>query len=414
MKVLWFEVTEPARYKTDSNPIGGWQDSLENIVRKHSDIKLYIAFMSTTNTEIKVIDGVTYHPISYRYSYFESHFRKQWDVYVEKMLPVAKKIVQDYKPDVIHVFGTEWPFGQIANYTDIPVVIHIQGAIVPYNNALYPPGYSIFDRIKFCGINPRNWLGLYQLVKNYKNWEDWERKTWKCVSNYMGRTEWDCALSAIMHPGRKYYHVDEALRTVFLDSSKEWKEDNNRKLKLFSTGCGTFWKGPDMILKVAKILKGNGVDFEWNIAGKMSPDIMKMVEYKENAKFKDNNVNIIGYVQPDELCSLLCSSSMYVHTAYIENSPNSICEAQCLGVPIVSTNVGGISTLVRNGIDGVLVPANDPWQMANAIIELANDKERKEMYSKEGKRAALKRHDVNSIYKQLLNCYKDIISNKKK
>ena len=149
MKVLWFEVTEPSRYKANGAPIGGWQDSLESIVRLHTDIELYVAFMSSKYTDVKVIEGVTYLPIYVKYSYFDSHFRKHWDIYVEKMLPAAKMIVQRCKPDIIQIFGTEWPFGQIAKYTTIPVVIHIQGAIIPYNNALYPPGYSIFDRISF-------------------------------------------------------------------------------------------------------------------------------------------------------------------------------------------------------------------------------------------------------------------------
>lgn len=90
----------------------------------------------------------------------------------------------------------------------------------------------------------------------------------------------------------------------------------------------------------------------------------------------------MGNVQADRLVDLLCSSTMLVHTAYIENSPNAICEAQYLGVPVISTMVGGIASLVRNGKDGKLVAANDPWQLANAIIELVNDPERMRFYSK--------------------------------
>lgn len=411
MKVLWFEVTEPSRYKVSGKPIGGWQDSLESIVRKHTDIELYVAFISNTSTEVKDIDGVKYIPIYSHYSFFESHFRKYWDVYVEKMLPAARLIIDKYKPDIIHVFGTEWPFGQISKFTNIPVVIHIQGAIVPYNNALYPPGYSIFDRVRQCGINLKKMYNLYMTVTNEHNWAKWEDDTWRNVSNYMGRTVWDESLSAVMHPGRRYFHVDEALRPDFLRGEKEWKDADSNNIKIVSTGCSTFWKGPDMMLKVAKILKDTGVIFEWLVAGKMPNEIMKMVERKEHTTFKDNNIKFMGFVAPDSLSDMLCSASMYVHTAYIENSPNSICEAQCLGVPIISTNVGGISTLLENGNGGILVPANDPWQMAYAIMSLANDKERKARFSLEGKKIALARHSEETIYQQLLSCYTNIIKN---
>ncbi len=414
MRVLWFEVTEPSVYSSSGKPIGGWQDALQNIISVVPELELCIAFMSESSNEEKRIDGVVYKPILAKFSFIEKCFKKHWDVFVEKMLPSAIKIINDFNPDIIHVFGTEWPFGQIAKYTKIPVVIHIQGAIVPYNNAQYPPNYSVFDRIRQCGINPIKLFALWKSVRNSKNWGKWELDTWRSVSYYMGRTAWDNALSSIMHPGRRYYHVDEGLRPIFLDEKIKWKGECNSKIKLISTGCSTFWKGPDMMLKVAKILKQTGVDFEWNVAGKMSNDVQKIVERKEKTKFADCNINILGFVQPDKLVGRLASSTLYIHTAYIENSPNSICEAQCLGVPIVSTNVGGISTLVRNGIDGILVPANDPWQMANAILELAADNTRMKEYSDNSQSFALQRHAPKNILLQLMNCYNAIIEDNDK
>lgn len=100
---------------------------------------------------------------------------------------------------------------------------------------------------------------------------------------------------------------------------------------------------------------------------------------------------------------------MYVHTAYVENSPNSICEAQLLGVPVVSTNVGGISSLVKHGVTGLLSPSNDPWMMVSNILEVFNNKSLAEMFSKESRMAANYRHDDDRIGIQLLNSYKDII-----
>jgi glycosyltransferase involved in cell wall biosynthesis len=339
----------------------------------------------------------------------ERLFKKYWDVYVEKILPQALEIINSYKPDVIQIFGTEWPFGQIAKYTSIPIVVHIQGAIVPYNNALYPPGYSIYDRIRLCGFNLKKYYSLYRTVRDIKNWEEWERDTWQCVSNYMGRTKWDQALANVMHPYCQYFHVDEALRSEFIEEPGiKWTGYKNKKIKLISTGCSTFWKGPDMLLKVARILKQLNIDFEWNVAGNMPKDIQCIVEHKENAKFVECNVNILGFIQPDVLSKLLCSSSIYVHTAYIENSPNSICEAQCLGVPIISTNVGGISSLVQDGIGGILVPANDPWQMAYSIVSLCRDKNKMISMSESSKSLAIRRHDKDNIKTNLLLAYKSL------
>ena len=409
MKVLWFEVTEPSAYMSGGTPIGGWQDSLERIVRTLSDIELTIAFISEKYYEIKVIDGITYIPINAKWSFFERWFRDYWDVYVEKMLPQTIQIVEKQKPDLIHIFGTEWPFGQIAAYTKVPVVIHIMGAIVPYNNAKYPPGYAMCQDVMRNMMCPLKLLRLWKEHRNSNNWEAWERRTWKLVNNYMGRTQWDESLSRVLCPGRNYFHVEEALRSEFLSGESKWHGPSDDKLRLVSTGCSTYWKGPDMVLKVARILSDSGVDFEWQVVGEMDPLIKKTVEKHEGKGFEESNVHILGFKQPRELMQILCSSTMYVHTAYIENSPNSICEAQCLGVPVVSTNVGGIASLIRNFVDGILVAANDPWQMGDAIIELHKDKERMKSYSENSRSHALERHKDENIKKQLLDCYRKLV-----
>ena len=163
-----------------------------------------------------------------------------------------------------------------------------------------------------------------------------------------------------------------------------------------------------MLLQTAKILKERNVDFEWIVAGKMDYIIKKCTEEKIGTTFEENNIILIGLTPPSELKTLLCHSTMYVHTAYVENSPNSICEAQILGVPVVSTYVGGIPTLL--GDDGIMVPANDPWQMACAILKLAKDKEQLERFSKNGRKKALGRHYPDNVKIQLLNCYEAILN----
>lgn len=412
MKVLWFEVTVPQHYKSEGQVLGGWQDSLERVVRGCSDVELVIAFESTrVVSEVKVVDGVKYIPMPISYSFSEK-IKNKWnfEVNAKKIESAMQRVIASEKPDLIHVFGTEWPFGRIAKFTDIPVVIHIMGAMVPYINALYPPGYKFDDllgTIPWWNVKKR--FGRWCSERRMYSWKKGEEQVWACVKNYMGRTEWDRSLSNVLHPNRKYFHVEEALRPMFLSRTKRWSGLNNEKLKLFSTGCSNFWKGPDMLLKTAQILTQLGIDFEWNVAGQMNAEIKKCVESKVGTTFTQNHVNLMGFTQPDELSKVLCDSSMYVHTAYIENSPNSICEAQCFGVPVVSTNVGGVSTLVRNDVDGVLVPANDPWQMANAILELFADKDRAKKYSSNSMEFALMRHNDDNIRKQLMACYRDLV-----
>lgn len=415
MKVLWFEVTPPGKYLGQGMVIGGWQDSLERIVRTCPEINLTISFEAYCPLEDRHIDGVDYMPMCIEYNSQEKKMaQKTWEINAEKLIPEMKRIVDNVKPDIIHVFGTEWPYGLIAEYTKIPVVIHIQGAIAPYNNAMFPPNYNFFDVIKSIGWKHPN--------KIKKAWWKYsfdksrllvECKVWKAVKYYMGRTAWDKNLSEMMHPGRKYFHVEEALRKEFSICDISWKKPQRKKIILISTGCSTFWKGPDMLIKTANILKKYGVDFEWRVAGCMQENIKKIVEMKEGMSFEENNIIFLGFIEPHELSKHLTNATMYIHTAYVENSPNSICEAQCLGVPIVSTNVGGIASLVKDGEQGILVPANDPWQMAYAIIKLAKDDNLMMHFSNNSKEAARHRHSDERIKEQLLRTYQTIITENK-
>lgn len=412
MKILWFEVTEPAGYRNTGEFIGGWQDSLEGIVKRYTDIDLYIVFASETATEEKNDGRITYIPVCYNQSKLE-RFKSLYNCNVETqmLLPQALSVIERIKPDLIHVFGLEWPWGLVADKTEIPVVIHIMGSMVPYYNALYPPKYNLNTIIRslFPSIKDALWYYLFDRLQ--KSRRNRELMIWTQVSNYMGRTTWDYALSQIKHPKSTYFHVEEAIRDVFLDEQTIWNPPIG-KIKLISTGSRTYWKGPDMLLKTARALKESGLDFEWNVLGGMRPSIKKVVEKIEGIRYEDCSVNILGFKNPQELKELLCQSTLYVHTAYIENSPNSICEAQCVGLPVVSTNVGGISTLVADGVNGILVPANDPWQMAFAIKNLVCDNEKMKLFSVRAKEKALIRHGHQNILNGLVNCYKTLLEKK--
>ena len=412
MKVLWFETSKPARYLDGQKQlvVRGWQDALEEIVRQHSEIELFIAFESETEHAMKLVDGVTYIPAYTHYSFFERKKRGfSWKITESKVIKACVSIVDQVKPDIIHVFGSEWPYGFIARHVNVPVVIHIQGSIIPYDNAYFPPGYNTYDLMRTAGLNLRRQYHIIRERCNEKSRLEMEKRIWKVVGHYMGRTCWDKALVNVLHPTATYHHVEEALRPEFMKTTKRWQpKDTAGKIKIVTTGCSSFWKGVDVMLKTAHVLKCNDINFEWNVAGNLPVKIKNTVERKEKLSFSDNNIQILGYTTPSDLIDLLCDCTLYVHTAYIENSPNSICEAQYLGVPVVSTIVGGISSLVRNGQDGILLPANDPWQIANAIVELSKDNVLRNKFSSSTYAFARKRHSPENILVQLLDCYRTL------
>ncbi|HOU67510.1 MAG TPA: glycosyltransferase [Paludibacteraceae bacterium] len=410
MRVLWFEVTVPAIFKSEGAPVAGWQDSLEDIVKENTNIELAVAFEGKTKDK-KMIDGVTYYSLCPELSLKDKlKLKYSWQPLVDIMIPLALDVVKDFNPDVIHVFGTEWYWPQIVKYTDKPVVAHLQGSIPPYYNAQYPPFYNKWSVVFSMGLLcVRNQLGAYLARKKYYSRYLLEEDNLRHVSNYMGRTKWDRQLVKLYNPQSIYYYCSEALRPDFIANNDQWKPQNRDKIKLITTGCGVLLKGLDTIIRTAVLLKERNVNFEWRIAGSLPAQLKKLLESQENVKLENLNIVLLGYTNSDKLKEELLDSDMYVHTSYCDNSPNSICEAQYLGLPIIATYVGGIPSLIENEKEGVLLPANAPYEMAQTIIELFADKDRRSALGLASRNCAVKRHDQKAILNDLLTCYKSLI-----
>jgi glycosyltransferase involved in cell wall biosynthesis len=185
---------------------------------------------------------------------------------------------------------------------------------------------------------------------------------------------------------------------------------NPNKLRIVTTISAAVYKGYDMILKTAKILKNIGkTDFEWLVFGNISPNFY---EKSLGVKHEDVNVKLCGVATPEVLIETFLKCTLYFHPSYIDNSPNSICEAQICGCPVVACSVGGVDSLVSHGLSGFLVPANDPYMAASRILQLYRDRDLNECMGLASKQIASERHNRDSIVNGLLDVYNMIIENK--
>ena len=80
--------------------------------------------------------------------------------------------------------------------------------------------------------------------------------------------------------------------------------------------------------------------------------------------------SFVGRVEPDAMPGLLADHDLYIQSPDIDNMPLSVLEAFASGLPVVSTTVGGMATLVRHGHNGLLAPQNDHRQLAAHVVSL--------------------------------------------
>lgn len=390
MRILWFSVT-PSLFNAYSNGHngGGWIASLERIVRQVSEIELGIAFNFSDEHFVHEQNGVKYYPISHG------------------SLGTYKKIIDDFKPDLIQIFGSENEFGVICGNTKVPVVIHMQGCLPPYHNALFPVGMSPIDFVTQKGLG---WRYRYMGLRSESAFRKHAERELKTIGNcryFMGRTDWDRRLIDLFNPSATYFHCEEALRQSFLDGKEVWTGNEEDPKRIISVISRPWYKGCDLILKTANLLsRFTDIDFEWQVYG--IPE-MRFYEHKYGIKAEHVHIKVMGTASADELVKALCHSSCYVHSSYIDNSPNSICEAQILGVPVLATHVGGISSLVKDGESGILFPANAPYTLASLIKQVSHDRQLAETLSNGARKQALVRHAPERIKQALIQIYKQIL-----
>jgi glycosyltransferase involved in cell wall biosynthesis len=87
----------------------------------------------------------------------------------------------------------------------------------------------------------------------------------------------------------------------------------------------------------------------------------------------DDHVKFAGWVSGEDKVKLLRQAHIYVLPSYNEGLPVSLLEAMSWQVPVISTCVGGIPELVREGVDGLLINAGDQAALTSAIVKLAQN-----------------------------------------
>ena len=102
----------------------------------------------------------------------------------------------------------------------------------------------------------------------------------------------------------------------------------------------------------------------------------------------DNNVVFTGKLSKQEWHGLSENYDIFINTTNVDNTPVSLIEALALGLPVVSTNVGGIPYLVDEGTEALLVPVRDVGEMSKAIISLVQNPSLAEQLSIDGRKKA--------------------------
>ncbi|MFK7831965.1 MAG: glycosyltransferase family 4 protein [Winogradskyella sp.] len=153
-------------------------------------------------------------------------------------------------------------------------------------------------------------------------------------------------------------------------------EFNNRRItaiKLLWVRSFSSIYNPSLAVLVLEQLLQRNYKAELTMIGPDTDGSLEKVQILANSK--KLKVNFTGKLSKKDWLALSKESNIFINTTNLDNTPVSVIEAMALGLPIVSTNVGGLPFLITDNEDGILVAPKNVDEMVDAVIKLKSNED---------------------------------------
>lgn len=344
--------------------------------------------------------------------------------YDKSLEPYWKNIIKDLRPDIIHIHGTEFAHGLSCMHAcpDQRYIISIQG-LVSVCSEYYYAGIRVIDSIKNITINDiirkdTIFHGKRDFVRRGKLEYDYIKR---CV-NIIGRTNWDYAHVKTINPSAEYHFCNEMLRGIFYECPG-WDINEKNEHSIFLSQAGYPLKGLHQVLKAMDIVRKYYPQVLLRIGGS---DIIRKDIWVERLsgygayirslikKLKlDERVTYTGPLSEERMAVEYRNAHVFVCPSSIENSSNSLGEAQIIGTPCVGSFVGGLPDMIKDGETGLLYRFEDYVMLAHQIMKFFGDDELAKTISYRSRSVASARHNREVIRERIMDIYSTVSANKK-
>lgn len=418
MNVLWITNTifpEPSKYLNLTPPVvGGWMYSLaEQIIKQGKDIRFSIATVYSGSELKKLeVDNIIYYLLP-----------SKKNGYNEKLESFWKQIIEEFKPDIIHIQGTEYAHG-LACMNSNPkqnYVISIQGLISIH--ARYYLGDLNFKQILW-GITLRDIIkqdNLWQQQKGFYKRGLLEKEYIRKGRHIIGRTSWDNTHCLTINPNANYHFCNESLRNGFYTAQK-WSIQSCEKHTIFLSQAGYPVKGLHKVICAISLLINYFPSIKVYIGGHPITNVnnlndrLRLSGYgkiiRNLLKFYKltNHFIFLGSLDEQKMISQYQKAHVFVCPSSIENSPNSVGEAQLIGTPCISSYVGGVPDMIQHQKSGLLYRFEEIEMLANYIKKIFEKDDLANTLSENGILAATERHDRVVNAENTLKIYNNFIN----
>lgn len=420
MKVLWLcNIMLPRIAEELGMPKSnkeGWLTGISETILANKENKITLGICFPVEQDKDGIcgeaDGLSY------YGFYEDTLHPE--IYDNGLEERLAKILSQFQPDVVHVFGTEFPH-TLAMAKVFPkkdkLLISMQGICTECAK-----NYTIGVPSRVCKKETfRDWLKKDNILKQQEKFVARgknEREALSLAGNVAGRTAWDKRVLEKLAKEATYFKWNETLRSNFY--GKTWSLQNCEKHSIFVSQGNYTIKGLHFVLQAMPEIIKKFPDTKLYVAGdkitaySSLKDKIKIGTYGQyllqliSDHHLQEHVVFLGKQDAEEMCGQFLKSHVFLSASLIENSPNSVGEAMLLGVPVVSSEVGGVPSLFEGEKEGLFYPVEDTKKMAEQILRIFGDDMLAERLSASARQRAAITHDSKTNYERLLEIYHEI------
>lgn len=419
MKVLWVSLVEfpplSAKLGKPAPAHCGWlYPSAKALLQNMPDCELGVIVYSYGKTfEEYEVEGITYYMVP----------TKNMAKTDKRQVESCRKALKQFSPDLIHIHGTEYSLAKavcMANKGEVRTVANIQGLAGPFTRYA-DGGLSLWEKLtNFTPLDFYRGTFLMNAKRSFCHRTECENYVIMHITDIIGRTRWDRDHSLTVNPHLDYHFMNETLRDSFYETPV-WQLDKCKKHTIFVSNSGAPLKGAHQMLKALPIILKHYPDTVVKFCGSsvMNNDFKSMLHFQGYHLYLrrlvksigvQNHVEFLGTLSEEEMKRSFLDAHVYVMPSAIENSPNSLCEAQILGVPVVASYCGGTPTLVNDGQTGYLYRFEEVEMLAQRVVELfAKDEASLSALSERERNAALLRHDRKENARRLIDIYYNLM-----
>lgn len=417
MKILWItnilfpEAETVITQKESNNPFGGWLLGAAASLTKAGDIELAVATVSPLVDKLERYEGEKIYYYVIPYGKGNKKDNREYDIY-------WSEIKAEFNPDVTHIHGTEYSHGlsYLRACGNKNVVISIQGLTSAYYYYYY--GISSWLVLKNITLRDIYKGNIFTEKRNFKKRGKYEIQMLKSVHHVIGRTSWDKSRVWAVNPNARYHFCNETLRDVFYYD--KWMYSSCTPHTIFVSQASYPIKGLHQLLKAMPLVLRHYPDTIVRVAGydltcdTKLRDKLKLTGYGKIVKrYLSKNhlaehVQFTGPLSAKGMKKEYLRANLFVCPSSIENSPNSLGEAQLLGVPCISAYVGGAMDMIPNDKCGILYRFEEIETLAWRICQVFENSQ--SFDNSKMREIAFERHSPEKNTHQLMNIYQSILS----